>query len=58
MSRAGAERIFDDLPDAIRFVMEQIPEENRGTAWIDATVGAGFDIDEIARRYTAAKSDE
>jgi hypothetical protein len=36
--------------------MEQIPEGGRGTARIDATVGSGFDIDEIVRRYTAAKS--
>jgi hypothetical protein len=52
VSRAGAERIFDDLPDAIQFVMEQVPEGSRGTAWIDATAGSSLQIDEIVRRYT------
>ena len=56
MSRAGAERVFDDLPDAIQFVMERVPKGSRGTAWIDATAGSGLQIDEIVKRYTAAKS--
>lgn len=52
--RAGpSPTIFQNLNDAIRFVMEVLPARSRATAWIDAMVGPSIQIDEIEHRYNA-----
>jgi hypothetical protein len=50
-SRTGQERLFEKRMDAVVFVMESVPQEVRGTAWIDAASGPGISIQEIEALY-------
>jgi hypothetical protein len=49
--RAGRQRRFEHLPEAVQFVMEAVPEPSRATAMIHAAVGPSLQIDEITTRY-------
>jgi hypothetical protein len=51
LNRAGCKRRFEDLPEAVHFVIQAIPEPSRPTAMIHAAVGPSLQFDEIARRY-------
>ena len=51
LARAGCKRRFQDLPEAVRFVMQAVPEASRATALISAAVGLSLQFDEILARY-------
>ena len=55
-SRAGSERLFEKRADAVAFVMEKIPPDVRGTAWIDAVQGPNITIQEIETLYQKSRS--
>jgi hypothetical protein len=57
--RAGGNRTFDDLQDAVRFVMEDLPAASRGTAMIDTTGGGqSVQIEEIVNRYNEGRTNQ
>jgi hypothetical protein len=48
----GSTRKFDDVPAAIRFIMERLPPEERRTAWIRPVDGSEpLKIDVIEKLY-------
>jgi hypothetical protein len=56
LARAGCKRRFEDLPEAVRFVMQAVPEASRATAMIHAAVGASLVFDEIVAEAAAETS--
>lgn len=48
----GLERKFGSLKDAVRFVMEQLTEFEKGRAFI-ATDGASYDFEKIQEIYAS-----
>lgn len=49
-SRNGGDRHFDNLSNAIRFVVEDLQAEYRGTAFIDYE-GGSLSIEDIETEY-------
>jgi hypothetical protein len=47
----GSDRPFESVRSAIRFVMEELPRQQRPTAEIRTEAGRVYKIDEIAKLY-------
>ncbi len=50
----GSNRPFENVRNAIRFVMEELPGQQRATAEIRTESGKTYKVDEIAKLYRSS----